>query len=137
MISISLMSLSALIILLLGMLHLLFTFSGHKLRPREASVQRLMQEVSPRITSQTNMWKAWIGFNASHSMGAILFGLVFGYLAMAHPALLFDSTYLLSVGLAMLCGLLYLAKRYWFRVPFMSIAAALTLYVASLFFREI
>src|SRR5438046_6957052 len=30
------------------------------------------------------MWRAWVGFNASHSMGAMLFGLVFAFLALAH-----------------------------------------------------
>ncbi len=28
-----------------------------------------MQQVSPVITRQTTMWKAWVGFNASHSYG--------------------------------------------------------------------
>ena len=27
------------------------------------------------ITPQTTLWRAWIGFNASHSLAAILFGL--------------------------------------------------------------
>jgi hypothetical protein len=39
-----------------------------------------------------------VGFNASHSMGLILFGLVFGYLALAHRQLLFQSPFLLVVG---------------------------------------
>jgi hypothetical protein len=44
------------------------------------------------------------GFNASHSMGAMLFVLVFGFLALAHGQLLFQSPFLLVVGLAMLGG---------------------------------
>jgi len=39
-----------------------------------------------------------VGFNASHSMGFILFGLVFGFLALAHGQLLFQSPFLLIVG---------------------------------------
>jgi hypothetical protein len=35
------------------------------------------------------MWKAWIGFNASHSFGLILFGTVYAYLALAHGSFLF------------------------------------------------
>ena len=43
-------------------------------------------------------------FNASHSAGLILFGLVFGFLASAHGNFLFESPFLLVVGLAMLIG---------------------------------
>jgi len=56
------------------------------------------------------MWRCWVGFNASHSMGLILFGLVFGYLALAHGQLLFQSPFLLVVGLAMLGGFVVLCK---------------------------
>ena len=66
-----LMAASAAILLALGLLHLLYTFRGPKLWPRDASLQQRMSEVSPVITRETTMWKAWIGFNASHSFGAI------------------------------------------------------------------
>jgi hypothetical protein len=36
------------------------------------------------------MWKAWIGFNASHAYGAIFFGLIYGYLALEHSLLFFQ-----------------------------------------------
>ncbi len=51
------------------------------------------------------MWRCWMGFNASHSMGLILFGLIYGYLALAHDQLLFRSPFLLLVGLVMLAHL--------------------------------
>jgi hypothetical protein len=60
---------SAAIILLLGLAHLLYTFHGPKLLPRDRELQARMQEVSPVITRQTTMWKAWIGFNASPNFG--------------------------------------------------------------------
>jgi hypothetical protein len=53
-----------------------------------------MSATAPVISRETTMWKAWIGFNASHSLGAILFGLVYGYLALAHPAFLFPIPFL-------------------------------------------
>ena len=63
-----------------------------------------MQEVSPVITRETTMWKAWVGFNASHSYGLILFGAVYGYLAVAHGDFPFRSVFLLSVGLMLRFG---------------------------------
>jgi len=50
-------------------------------------------------------------------MGLILFGLVFGYLALAHGQLLFQSPFLLVIGLAMLGGFAVLCKVYFFSVP--------------------
>jgi hypothetical protein len=128
----ALIAASAAIILLLGLAHLLFTFSGPKLMPRDRALQARMQEVAPVISRETTIWKAWVGFNASHSFGAIMFGAIYGYLSLVHAAFLFRSTFLLSLGLLLLCGYLFLGKRYWFRVPFRGILVALALYVLAL-----
>jgi hypothetical protein len=128
----ALMTLSTLVVLTLGVLHLVYTFSGPKLTPRDPALQARMNEVPLVITRQTTMWRAWIGFNASHGMGAILFGLVYGFLANAHPELLFKSPFLLAVGFAMLGGLAVLAKVCWFRVPFAGIVVSLVCYLLSI-----
>jgi presenilin-like A22 family membrane protease len=127
-----LMAGSALLIFLLGSLHLLYTFRGKKLYPRDTHLERQMDLVSPVISSQTTMWRAWIGFNASHSYGAIFFGLVYGYLALAQPAVLFQSLYLILVGLGLLLGYIFLAKAYWFTIPLVGISLATGFYVAAL-----
>ncbi len=126
---------SAAIVLLLGVIHLLYTFRGSKLLPRDAELQTHMQAVSPVISRQTSMWKAWIGFNASHSCGAILFGLVYGYLALAQSAVLFESTFLLAVGLLLLTAYAFLGKLYWFSVPYRGVLAAGALYLAAMLIR--
>jgi hypothetical protein len=127
-----LMSLSAAIPLVLGILHLVYTFSGPLLTPRDPALQLSMKQISPVITKETTMWRAWIGFNASHSMGAILFGLIYGFLAIFHSELLFRSPFLLLVGLAMLAGLAVLGKFFWFRIPFAGISISLVCYVVSI-----
>lgn len=123
---------SAAIILLLGLIHLLYTFSGPKLLPRDGELRTRMQEVSPVITRQTTMWKAWIGFNASHGYGLLLFGTVYGYLALAHSDFLFQSVFLLSVGLMLLLGYVILAKRYFFRIPLLGVLLATVFYALGL-----
>lgn len=132
MIPIVLMSVSALVLLTLGTLHLVYTFSGPKLTPRDPALRQRMEEVHPVITRQTTMWRAWVGFNATHSMGAILFGLVYGYLANARIEVLVNSPFLLGVGLAMLLGFAVLAKLYFFRIPFIGVLVALVCYVAAM-----
>ena len=123
---------SAAVLLALGLIHLLYTFRGPKLHPRDKELLQRMSVVAPVISRETTMWKAWVGFNASHSFGAILFGLIYGQLALLQPRVLFGSPFLLTVGLALLCGYTFLGKRYFFSVPFRAILIALALYVGAL-----
>lgn len=127
-----LMVLSASIIFTLGVTHLVYTFRGPLLTPRDPALQISMSQTSPVITKETTMWRCWVGFNASHSMALILFGLVFGFLALAHGQLLFQSPFLLAVGLATLGGFVVLCKVYFFRGPLAGVSISLVSYVASL-----
>ena len=127
-----LMVLSASIIFTLGVVHLVYTFWGPKLTPRDPALEISMSQISPVITKETTMWRCWVGFNAGHRMGLILFGLVFGFLALAHDQLLFQSPFLLVVGLAMLGGLVVLCKVYFFSVPLTGISISLACYVAGI-----
>jgi len=128
-----LMVASALIILSLGLMHIWITFRGNKLSPREQGLQEKLSQTHLVLTRQTTFWKAWIGFNASHSFGAIFFGLMYGYLAIQQPDLLFHSIFLLAIGLLFLIGYFILGRLYWFSVPFRGISLALTCYIASMF----
>lgn len=128
----ALMTISALIIFMLGFLHLVYTFSGPKLRPRDPDLIASMKKVHMGITTETTMWKAWIGFNASHSLAAILFALLFGYLGLVEPDVLFGSLYLQVVGFLMLVSLAILGRLYWFSVPFIGIVVATLCYAAGI-----
>lgn len=126
-----LVSCSAGIMVLLGSIHLLYTFWGNKLAPRDPSVQAAMDATHMVLTHETTVWRAWIGFNASHSICAIFFGLVFGYLAIAQHEVLFRSIYLQGLGLVVLAGFVVLAKLYWFSVPLIGVGIALGCYLAG------
>ena len=126
-----LMTASAGIALAFGTLHLVYTFWGPKLTPRDPELQVRMTQVSPVITNETTIWRGWIGFNATHSMSLILFGLIYGALALAHPEILFRSIFLLTVGFLTLAGFFVLAKLYFFSIPFAGITISLICYVAS------
>lgn len=122
------------ILLTLGTLHLIFTFHGPKLLPRDATLITHMQQTHMVITQETTVWKAWIGFNASHSMSAMLFGLIYGWLALTQPALLFGSPFLIGVGLATLAGFCVLGRVYWFSVPLAGICLSSVCFLAALAF---
>jgi hypothetical protein len=128
----ALLTTSAAILFVLGTLHWVFTYWGPRFRPRDPALLARMQEVSPVISPQTTMWKVWVGYNGSHSLGILLFAVVYGYLALLHPAFLFQSKFLLAVGLCALAAYVALAKAYWFDVPFRGALLALAAYVAGL-----
>jgi hypothetical protein len=125
-------SASAAIALLLGSLHLLYTYRGKKLHPRDAALAKRMQEVSPIISRQTTIWRAGVGFHASHSLGAIFFGVLYLYLALVASHFLFGSKFLLGLGFVYLAAMVVLAKLYWFSIPFRGIALATSLYAAGI-----
>ena len=77
------------------------------------------------------MWKVWIGFNASHSFSAILFGSVYGYLAIVQPTVLFHSAFLSILGGLFLLVYVILGKIYWFSTPFRCLVVATILYAAG------
>ena len=123
---------SAAIFVLLGLMHLAYTFRGTMLHPREVALMQAMQQAAPRITRQTTMWRAWVGFNASHSLGLILFGMIFGYLALEMPSFLFGSLFLRLLGVLLMLGYVGLARSYFFNTPFRAVVLATALYVAGL-----
>jgi hypothetical protein len=115
----------------LGFIHLLYTFRTNKFEPRDEKLGLRLREVSPVLTSETTMWKAWVGFNASHSLGAILFAAVFGYLAMFELDFLLSSPFLVALSLVTLGSYIVLARSYWFRVPFYGISFSTALIAAG------
>jgi hypothetical protein len=126
-----LMFLSATVLGAMGLTHLVWTFRGRAFHPRDAEVRRAMERTTLFLSAETTMWNAWIGFNGSHGIGALLFSVIFGYLALAHTTLLFQSPFLLAVGGTTLLALLVLARRYWFAGPQRGIAFSLLCYVGS------
>lgn len=44
------------------------------LSPRDPALRDAMVRESVLLTRRTNLWLAWVGFNLSHSLGAVLFG---------------------------------------------------------------
>lgn len=123
---------SAFVLLFLGSMHLLLTYRGPAFHPRGSALIDAMKADSPRISKQTSIWNASIGFHASHSLGAMFFGSVYAYLALEGTGFLFYSSFLLALGMLVLASYLVLARRYWFKVPLRGIGLAALLYAGGL-----
>ena len=123
---------SAAVISLLGLMHLLHTFRGPKLHPRDPDLAARMMTVSPIISRETTTWRVWIGVNATHSFGLIFFGALYGYLAVRYSGFLFHSWFLLALGFALLLGYAVIARLYFFAVPFRGVVLATVLYLLGI-----
>ena len=121
----------AAIVLVLGFLHLAYTFFTRKLNPRDEELETLMRQVSPRLTRQITMWKGWIAFNTTHSLGIILFGVIYGYFSLFAWTQFVHSAFFMGLGIAFFAANLLVAKKYMFRSPLMYLALATVLYVAG------
>jgi hypothetical protein len=113
------------IFMLLGALHAIYTFldlrDPRRLVPVDPSVAQAMANSALRLShGGTDMWRAWVGFNFSHSLGVLLVGAL-GIWAGCRIKTL-------PVGIIMpvltLIGCAYevLALQYWFRIPAIGVA---------------
>ena len=121
----------ALIVAVIGAMHLVYTLFGTELHPREETALKTLRSATLRVSPGASMWRAWIGFNASHSLGLILFGAIYGYLALLQPAVL-ELPALSAVGAGFLATIVLIATRFWFSVPFIIMSVALVLYLAGM-----
>lgn len=119
------------IYIILGTLHLSYTFFTNKFLAKDRNTVELMKQTHPLLTKETTMWKAWIGFNGSHSSGAIFFGMI--NLLMAGFYFPFLSDALPVIGLTIITSFFYLflAVKYWFKVPLTGIAVATICYIIA------
>lgn len=116
---------------ILGAIHIFHTFFTNKFDARDAATLAAMKATSMVLTRRTSLWNAWIGFNASHALGILLFAATYLVLAIGHISVLRESpalTWLPVVGGA---SYMALASRYWFRTPFAGATIATACFLAA------
>lgn len=126
------------IFLVLGSIHLYYTFFTSKFKARNKDVVTGMKSTSPVLTADTTMWNAWIGFNASHSAGAIFIALINIILALQYFPVLQNSIFIPLLDVITTGFYLWLAKKYWFSIPFTGILISTCCFVIAtilIFFR--
>lgn len=117
----------------LGGLHAIYTLldlrKPRRLVPADPSVAHAMANSTLRLSrGRTDMWRAWIGFNFSHSLGVLLFAAV----AICAGAGIKMVPLGLVAALTLIgCAYLALALRYWFRVPAIGVAIGTGCFAAA------
>ena len=109
----------------LGVLHTIYTLldlrNPRRLVPADPSVAHAMADSALRLSSgRTDMWRAWIGFNFSHSLGVLM---VAGLALWAGLRFNTLPVRIIIPALTLIgCVYLVLALLYWFRAPAIGVA---------------
>lgn len=124
----TLLSLGGGIFVLLGFLHALYTFldirNPRRIVPDDPAVAAAMAASKVRLArGGTTMWRAWVGFNFSHALGAVLFGILC-IVVGANLQSLAVPPWVLLLFVAISALYLALGVLYWFRIPIGGLAIA-------------
>lgn len=117
----------------LGALHAVYTLldlrNPRRLVPADPSVTLTMANSALRLSrGGTDMWRAWIGFNFSHSLGVLLFATLAiwaGFRINGLPVAMMPALTLIG------CTYLLLALFYWFRIPAIGVAIGTGCFAAA------
>jgi hypothetical protein len=121
----------ALIFAVLGAWHLAYTFFGTRLQPRDPACIAAMQGTTLRLAPATPVWRAWTGFNASHSLGAIVFAMFVIGLAGWRMDVFREMPAFAWLAVGNSVAWTLLAWRYWFRIPLVGLLVASACFVAA------
>jgi hypothetical protein len=119
---------------ILGFVHLIYTFFTDKFNAYDPDVTEAMKGTSLNITKETTVWRAWIGFNASHSLGAIIFAAIYIPLAFSHIEFIANNSWFAVLPSIVGFSYLLLAKNYWFKIPFFGFLLSTICFIGAFVF---
>ena len=124
----ALLCIAGLIYGLLGTLHALYTFldmrNPRRIVPDDPAVITAMQNSKIRLTrGESTMWQGWVGFNLSHSLGALMFSAAC-FIVAAFFGFWPSRRGRFSRWPAVSALYLLMAAQYWFRIPILGTAIA-------------
>ena len=117
----------------LGTIHAIYTFldltNPRRLVPVDPSVAQAMAHSALRLSGgRTDMWRAWVGFNFSHSLGLLIVAALAVWAGSRSSALPVGMVSALTlIG----CVYLVLALLYWFRAPAIGVAIGTVCFAAA------
>ncbi len=108
-------------LLLMGALHGALTLRDLKhpraFTPRDPALRQAMQQSSIAFHSGVNLWRAWLGFNLSHSLGLVLFGAAFLHVDIFEPNVFASSLLIQAVAVLVSAIYLVLSLTFFFSKP--------------------
>jgi hypothetical protein len=135
----ALLGIAGLIYSVLGLLHAIYTLLDERepkrLAPDDPAVVAAMRGSKLRLSrGATTMWQAWISFNLTHSLAALMLGAACFIVAACFGIFAFPPAALFALaGVSLLITLI--GQRYWFAIPRVgSLVATCCLFAAALLY---
>ena len=131
------------LLIIIGALPFLFFGVGHGLitlrdlrRPRaftppDPTLRQAMQQSSIRFRADINLWKAWLGFNLTHSLGLVVFGAAFLYVGIVAPSAFASSLLVQSFAVVVSAAYLVASNKYFFIHPVIGSALGVVCFLAA------
>jgi hypothetical protein len=124
-----------LVLLLLGAVHVVLTPQrpGERkgLSPVEPAVADSMARARVHLSDRMDMWRAWVGFNLSHSLGVSLLGLTVLLVGRTPASFADNAAVFLPLAVIVSFAYLGLAVVYWFRGPVIGVGLAAALFTCA------
>ena len=105
-----------------GLAALVDVFVPTVFTPVDDRVRQMMIGAPIRLSSHSDLWRAWLGFNLSHSLGVVFFGIA-AWIVTSNGIAALRRGPALPMALAMSCSYFVLSSAFWFYAP--TIGAAL------------
>lgn len=119
----------------LGLLHLVFTAKDiaepRFLAPKSQKALAEMQTEELRLTSETTVWRAWLGFNVTHSLAVLMTGVTTVYLSLNYWTIMESDVVIAWAAPFLAWVFVMLAKQFWFSRPFSGALVSATLLTAA------
>lgn len=122
--------LAALLYTLLGASHLVLALRDLRVprsfTPTDVHIVALMQGTGVVAMPGANLWRAWLGFNLSHSLGLLQFAGILVVLALKSDGTFWGGGLYLLLVILVAAAYLVVAARFFFRPPTVVASIALT-----------
>ena len=99
--------------------------------PPDPALREAMQQSRIALHPGINLWKAWLGFNLTHSLSLIFFGSPFLYFGIFKPNIFMSSLILQTIAVFISAIYVILCIKFFFSTPAIASAIGLICFVVA------
>ena len=104
------------------------------LSPADPGLAESMARSRVLLTGRTDMWRAWVGFNLSHSLGVVLLGLIVVLVGRTPASFEYNAAVFVPLAIVVSLAYLGLGVAYWFRTPIIGVGVSVLLFSSAWMF---
>ncbi|RZF61432.1 LIC_13387 family protein [Sphingobacterium corticibacterium] len=124
-------AIGSIVISLIGLLHVRGIFFTTELYPKTRELMDTMKNSELEVDQNSNLWNAWIGFNAGFGVGLLFMGIIGAYMAFQHVELLKTGQVLL-VSTVFCSGVFaWIAYRFLIKAAFYALCVPFLCYLVA------